>query len=188
MSLKIHAGIRRILIGGSAGSIAQVTELLRELVPENAPPLVLLVHLDGGEQQERLCQVVGEMIPFPCEVVQHGTRLEAGKLYTPHSNYHLLIEPETNTCRLFDDEPFSYAKPSIDLLFGSCVGPEAEHTAAILLSGANEDGARGISELHAEGGLCAVADPALSLFPTMPAAALRRQPALRVLNPVRLSA
>lgn len=186
MIYKIPAGIRRILIGGSAGSMEQVGRLLRDLRPDSTPPIVLLVHIEGGYQQTRLCEVVAQMLPFPCEVAQHGTQLEPGKLYTPHAHYHLLIEPDTNTCRLFDDEPFSYARPSIDLLFGSCVGQGAARTAAILLSGANEDGARGMQELHASGAFCAVADPALSLFPTMPAAALKRTPALHVLNPVRL--
>ncbi len=182
----VPAGVNRILIGGSAGSINQVSELLGELEPAKAPPIVLLIHLEGSAQQDRLCEVVSEMLDFSCHIARNGMRLEAGKLYTPLAEYHLLIEPETNTCRLFDDEPYSYSKPSIDLLFSSCVGPEARHTLAILLSGANKDGAQGLADLHAEGAFCAVADPELSLFPTMPASALRLSPGVRVLNPVSL--
>ncbi|MDX1452195.1 MAG: chemotaxis protein CheB [Oleiphilaceae bacterium] len=185
--LTVPKSMRRILVGGSAGSINQLKSLLGELKPAATPPIVLLVHLSSMTSHDRMCEVVSEMLNYPCAVAQHGTRLEAGKIYMPQASYHLLVEPVSNVCQFYDDDAYCFAKPSIDLLFSSCVGPEAAYTLAVLLSGANDDGATGLAGLHTAGALCAVADPDLSVFPKMPLSALERQPGLRVLNPVRLT-
>lgn len=187
-SLTIQASIDRILIGGSAGSFNQIITLLEGLPPETGPPVVLLLHMGAKDKNNKLCEVMSKMLTLSCHTARHGMHLEAGKLYVPCPDYHLLVNPHDNTLRLYDDDPYSFAKPSIDLLFSSCAGPEARHTMAILLSGANDDGAQGLASLYAEGATCAVADPELCQFPAMPLAALKREPELIRLNPLCLNA
>ena len=53
---------------------------------------------------------------------------------------------------------------------------------AILLSGANADGAKGLSLLAELGAECWVQDPAIAEYPTMPAAAMALSEKIKVLT------
>ena len=60
--------------------------------------------------------------------------------------------------------------------------------AAVLLSGANEDGAAGLALLRAHGALTAAQEPASASSPQMPRAAVALGAAQRVLEPADLKA
>jgi two-component system chemotaxis response regulator CheB len=51
----------------------------------------------------------------------------------------------------------------------------------VVLTGANEDGSRGLQCVDEFGGYCVVQDPGTAAVPTMPAAALKRVPRAAVL-------
>src|SRR5690606_12492503 len=86
--------------------------------------------------------------------------------------YHLLVETDA-TFSLSCDPPVLFSRPSIDVLFESCADAYAQRLAALVLTGANEDGARGLAQVRAQGGLTAVQDPAEAAHDTMPLAAVR---------------
>jgi two-component system chemotaxis response regulator CheB len=65
-----------------------------------------------------------------------------------------------------------FSRPSIDVLMESCADVYGPELAGIVLTGANEDGARGLATIKALGGLTAVQDPAEAAHATMPQAAL----------------
>ena len=58
------------------------------------------------------------------------------------------------------------------MLFESAADTYRDRLVAILLSGANEDGARGIASVKARGGLTIVQDPTSAESARMPAAAI----------------
>ena len=53
-----------------------------------------------------------------------------------------------------------YSRPSIDVLFESAADAYGKGTTAILLTGANADGARGLRAVKRQGGLAIVQNPA----------------------------
>ena len=67
-----------------------------------------------------------------------------------------------------------YSRPSIDYLFESAADTYEARLAAILLTGANQDGAQGIATVKQSGGVTIVQDPEEALVSTMPQAALDR--------------
>lgn len=65
-----------------------------------------------------------------------------------------------------------YSRPAIDYLFESAADAYGPRLAAMLLTGANQDGARGLAQVKRRGGLTVVQDPQEAQVATMPDAAL----------------
>jgi two-component system chemotaxis response regulator CheB len=65
-----------------------------------------------------------------------------------------------------------YSKPSIDVTFESAGDVYCDRCTAILLSGANQDGAEGLLKLRGCGALTIVQDPNDAEMPQMPDAAI----------------
>ena len=66
-----------------------------------------------------------------------------------------------------------FARPSIDVLFESAADVYGSRLIGIVLTGANDDGSRGLAAIKKRGGLAIVQDPASAEVATMPRAALQ---------------
>ncbi len=86
-----------------------------------------------------------------------------------------------NHLALSTDAPVNYARPSIDVLFESAADAYGDGVIGILLTGANEDGARGLAAIKARGGLTIAQDPATAEARTMPDAAIAANAVNKVL-------
>jgi len=62
-----------------------------------------------------------------------------------------------------------------------------KHCIAILLSGANQDGAEGLLNIKRHGGLTIVQSPESSLMSIMPQSAIDNGAAAQVLSPIEIS-
>jgi two-component system chemotaxis response regulator CheB len=91
-----------------------------------------------------------------------------------------LVEAD-NTLVLTVDEKVNYSRPSIDVLFESAADAFGGSAIGIILSGANNDGARGLQAIADAGGRALVEDPALATVSEMPRAALDLVPLATVL-------
>ncbi|GAA0854392.1 hypothetical protein GCM10009114_09950 [Aliiglaciecola litoralis] len=132
------------------------------------PPVVYACHMTQSEGVNRVRDALNSCLPIPVLVATPGVELAREHFYVSPAAYHLLLEDEGRVFRFFDDEPYLASKPSINLFFMSCCGHEARSTLAILLSGANTDGADGLHALNRSGACCAVADPEHCQFDIMP--------------------
>ncbi|HET8745794.1 MAG TPA: chemotaxis protein CheB [Ramlibacter sp.] len=159
-----------VAIGGSAGGVDALLTLLDGLPPLRAA-IVIVLHLPDW-QESRLVDVFGLRLAAPVREAQPHAPIEPGHIYFAPPGYHLLVEQD-RSFSLSCDAPVLFSRPSIDVLFESCAGAIGRRLAALLLTGANEDGAEGLASIQAAGGLCAVQDPDEAAHPTMPAAALR---------------
>ena len=83
---------------------------------------------------------------------------------------------------LSTDEPVQFSRPSIDVTFVSAADTYAERSVGVVLTGANDDGSRGLRRIADRGGLALVQSPESAESPTMPAAALRSVPDARALT------
>ncbi len=160
-----------VAIGASAGGVDALLVLLEALQPPLRAPVVIVLHLPEW-QESRLVDVFGLRLPVPVREAQPHAPIEPGHVYFAPAGYHLLVEQD-RSFSLSCDPPVLFSRPSIDVLFESCAEAVGARLAAILLTGANEDGAEGLARIRAGGGLCAVQDPDEAAHPTMPAAAVR---------------
>ena len=107
--------------------------------------------------------------------------LSAGMIHCAPAGYHLLLETD-GTLALSVDEKVNFTRPSIDLLFASAADAFGPALIGIVLTGANGDGARGLAEIAAAGGLVMVQSPRTAEWRVMPEAALHAAPQALVVD------
>lgn len=159
-----------IAIGGSAGSLKALDIILAALPEDFALPVFVVQHLhpsDDGSFAAHLARVARLRVVEPCD----KTRIEAGLVYAAPANYHLLVERQ-GSIGLSIDERVHWSRPSIDVLFESAAQVFGAGLAAVILSGANADGAEGLRAVKAAGGLGLALDPKRAESPAMPLAAI----------------
>jgi two-component system chemotaxis response regulator CheB len=76
----------------------------------------------------------------------------------------------------------NFARPSIDVLFESAAEAYRESLVGVILTGANKDGAAGLSAVAARGGVALVQRPEEAYAAQMPRAAIEACPSARVLG------
>ena len=108
--------------------------------------------------------------------------IQPNSIYLAPQNYHLLVEAD-RSFSLDYSELVNYSRPSIDVTFESLAGVYGSRVLVVLLSGANDDGARGMEAILSNGGQAIVQDPATADYAAMPQAALERNPTALVLSP-----
>ncbi len=108
-------------------------------------------------------------------------KINRGTIYIAPANYHVLIEASGNFALDVSDAVW-YSKPSIDITFESAAEAYGDKCMAILLSGANQDGAEGLLKLRNAGSLTIVQHPKDAEMPEMPTQALNLNAADYVLR------
>lgn len=166
MPTKVAAAV----IGGSAGAIDVLRTVLAALPPVISVPVVIVVHLPERSQHQ-LADLLNHGSPVPVKQAEDKEPIRAGQIYVAPSAYHLLVDP-TRTLALSVDAPVHYSRPAIDVLFESALDAYGAQLLGVLLSGASEDGAAGLHEVHAAGGVTIVQAPSSAEVAIMPRAAL----------------
>jgi two-component system chemotaxis response regulator CheB len=168
-----------VVIGGSAGALDTLSALLPEL-PRGWPlPIAIVVHLPRGAPSA-LPEVLGARTVLPVLEAEDKQPLAPGTIHVAPPGYHLLVDAGP-TLALDVAEPVHFSIPAIDVLLESAAATCGPRVAAVILSGASEDGARGLGAVRAAGGVAAVLAPEDAALDTMPRAALRRCPDAAVL-------
>jgi two-component system chemotaxis response regulator CheB len=86
------------------------------------------------------------------------------------ADYHLFVEP--GSFALSTEGPVRFSRPSVDLLFESAAESYGHDLVAIVLTGANDDGCRGVQAVKEAGGLTMAQDPSTAERPEMPQGAI----------------
>ncbi|MFQ5519164.1 MAG: chemotaxis protein CheB [Mariprofundus sp.] len=171
---KHFPNIDALVIGASAGGINALMRLLPQL-PENLPfPLFVVLH-QKATGAHYLCHLLSSACNIPIHDAEDKMRTEAGHLYVAPPDYHMLIE-SADSIALSLDEPVHCCRPSIDMLFESAADIFRSRLMGVIMTGMGCDGADGLLEIHQAGGICAVQDPGIAEFPSMPDAALIKVP------------
>lgn len=160
-----------IVIGTSLGGLAALRLLLHNLGSEFTTPIAIVQHRHRDSHGSILTflQRHTELI---LREVEDKDEIIPGYAYLAPADYHLLVEPSYFT--LSTDEPVCFARPSIDVLFESAADVYREQTVAVVLTGANQDGAAGAAAVKASGGIVIVQEPSTAESPVMPAATIAR--------------
>jgi two-component system, chemotaxis family, protein-glutamate methylesterase/glutaminase len=159
-----------IIIGGSAGSFQSVTSILAAL-PANFPmPVFLCLH---RLKHVRAGFVEALSIKSNLKVIEPSDKefIRQFKVYLAPANYHMYFELG-NFIALSTEAPINHSRPSIDISFASAAYTYKSKLIGIILSGANKDGAYGLSQIKDNGGLTIVQDPEECQVKTMTTAAI----------------
>lgn len=160
-----------VAIGASAGGIDALFTLLDGVPADLRAPIIAVLHLPE-DHESRLVEVFASRLAVPVEEAQPHAPVQGGKVYFAPPGYHLLVEADCSFS-LSCDAPVQFSRPSIDVLLESCAEAWGERLAGLVLTGANDDGARGLARIKALGGLTAVQAPQEAAHSAMPLAAIR---------------
>src|SRR4051794_15303747 len=160
-----------IVIGGSAGALEALLAIIPALPDALLAPIVIVIHLPTG-QPNLVPELLARSTRRPVLEIEDKMPLQSNTVYVAPPNYHVLIE-RGRTLALSVDEPVQFSRPSIDVLFESAADSCGARASGVLLSGANDDGARGLARIAQAGGRVVIQDPATAAHPVMPAAAVR---------------
>ncbi|WP_439878761.1 chemotaxis protein CheB [Pseudomonas prosekii] len=162
--------VEAIVIGASAGGVEALLNILGPLRPGFVLPIIVVLHLPE-ERRSHLAEVFSRRVSLPVLEAYDKTPVEAGTLYFAGPGYHLSVEQDRSFSLSLEDR-VHHSRPSIDYLFESAADVYGPALAAVLLTGANRDGASGLAQVKARGGLTVVQDPEEAQVATMPRAAL----------------
>jgi two-component system chemotaxis response regulator CheB len=162
-----------IVIGGSAGGIAALSEIVQAL-PRDFPAAVFVVlHVSKGTPS-LLGSVLDRLSMLPVRTALDGSPIEPGTITVAPSDQHMTLDGER--VRVAFGPLQNRSRPSVDVLFRSaalCCGPRV---VGVVLTGFLSDGAAGLREIKRQGGIAVVQDPDSAPFPDMPKNALRATP------------
>lgn len=159
-----------IVIGVSSGGMITLDKILRHLPSDFALSIIIVQH-QHPESDDFLARFLDARCSLTVKQADEKEIIMPGKIYIAPPNYHLLVE-EDKTLSLSTNKRVNFARPSIDVLFESAADAFGEKLVGIILTGANEDGSRGLKKIKESGGLTIVQDPDTAEVDTMPKAAI----------------
>ncbi|MBK5373180.1 chemotaxis protein CheB [Pseudomonas sp. TH08] len=165
--------VEAIVVGASAGGVEALLTLLAPLRAGFVLPIIVVLHLPE-ERRSQLAEVFSRRLDMPVHEAVDKQDIVGGTVYFATPGYHLSVEHDRSLSLSLEDR-VHYSRPSIDYLFESAADAYGPALAAVLLTGANHDGARGLAEVKRRGGLTIVQDPQEAQVATMPQAALNIQ-------------
>lgn len=160
-----------VVIGASAGAVQALSVILPALPVDFQLPIIIVVHIPSDKRS-----ILAELFQAKCKLevqeAEDKLPIRNGTIYFAPADYHLLIETD-KTLSLSSDEPVLFSRPSIDVLFESASDVYGPSLIAIVLSGANHDGASGLKTVVQAGGIALVQDPDTAFASAMPEAAIQ---------------
>ncbi len=161
---------RVVGLGGSAGGQAALEAFFRAMPPDSGMAFVVIMHL-SPEHESILAQVIQRWTAMPVAQVQGTTEIEPDHVY--------VIPPAKNLS--MEDGKLVLSNPArrprgkhvaVDLFFRTLADTHGPHSAAIVLSGGDGDGAIGIKRIKERGGLTITQDPTQAEQDSMPRASI----------------
>lgn len=155
-----------IVIGVSAGGMTALKTILFALPADFALPIIIVQHVNVHSDSiwitllDRGCKLL-------VKEAEEKETIEKGVVYIAPPNYHLLVEKD-QTFSLSIEQRVNYARPSIDVLFESAAEVYREKLIGIILTGANNDGSKGMKRIKEYGGLTIVQNPLTAESKEMP--------------------
>ncbi|MEV0827086.1 chemotaxis protein CheB [Nonomuraea rubra] len=172
------AGRDVVVVAASAGGVEPLRVLLSEL-PSDLPAAVLVVLHVPPQGSSVLANILDRAGPLKAAPAEDGETLRPGRVYVARPDFHLLLNE--GQVRLSRGPRHNGHRPAADPLFMSAALDAGARTAAVVLSGTLDDGAKGCEAVDRHGGAVAVQDPEECAFPGMPVAAMRAVPTARAL-------
>jgi two-component system chemotaxis response regulator CheB len=167
-----------LVIGASLGGLRALMELLA-LLPADFPLPIAIAQHRHSDSDDRLAGFLRRYSKLMVREAEDKQPIVAGSIYLAPADYHLLIEQ--GSLALSTEAPVLSARPSIDVLFQTAADAYASRVVGLILTGASDDGARGLARIHERGGLALVQDPLTAESAVMPLAAIAAVPASQVL-------
>ena len=161
----------------SAGGLKALREVVGGLRADLPAAVLVAQH---SHETTILPEILSSDTTMPVSLAASGVLLRPGHIYVCPAAQHVVVN--RNAALTVSSGPrVRFFRPSGDWLFESASATFGARIVAIVLSHAQDDGARGAVAVHKAGGTVIVQDPATCAYPEMPSAAIRAGAAGHVL-------
>lgn len=156
-------------VGASAGGLETFTELLKRIPANTGMAFVLIQHLDP-KHKSMLSELLGRATAMPV--------IEATDQLAVQPNHIYVIPPDTNlgilhgVLQLMPRGTERKQHLPIDYFMRSLAQDGGPHAIGVILSGTASDGALGLKDIKAEGGITLAQDPSTAKYDGMPRSAI----------------
>jgi two-component system CheB/CheR fusion protein len=170
-------------VGASAGGLDPLIAILKRLPDRPGLPIVVVQHL-SPHHKSLLSEVLQEATRMPVAQVSQDTKLEPDHVYVIPPDRFLALEG--GVLRLKPHPGVGSPHP-IDSSFRSLAKAAGPGAVGVVLSGTGSDGAVGLREIHAAGGITIVQIPESAEHDGMPRAAIATNVVDLVLRPEEIA-
>jgi two-component system chemotaxis response regulator CheB len=161
---------RMLVIGGSAGSLEAMLQFLPELKTDIHFAILIVLHRKS-DAESTLSNLLQSRTSLTVREIEDKEAIQTAVVYVAPANYHVLVEKNLSFS-LDVSEKINYSRPSIDVSLASVADAYGVAAAALLLSGANNDGTEGLKRIKESGGRVLIQLPSSAEVSYMPQQAL----------------
>jgi two-component system chemotaxis response regulator CheB len=159
-----------IVIGGSAGAIVPLIQLVQGF-PRDLPAAVFIVVHTSPNFPNTLPEILQRSGSLPVVHPEDGVPIELGRIYVAPPDHHMLVK--RNYIRVVFGPKENRFRPAIDPLFRTAAVAYKKQVVGVVLSGLLYDGTAGLIEIKERGGVAIVQDPKEAAVPCMPQSAIK---------------
>ncbi len=173
-----------VAIGFSSGGFPVVSDILAGLPDPCGAAVGVVAHMPPGSAA--FASVMASKTHVAVREAEDKLPITPGVVHTAPGGFHLLVEDRGHFA-LSLDHRVSHSRPSVTVLLESASAAFGPDLVAVILGGANDDGAAALPTVRRRGGRVLVQSPQSAMFPQMPLAAIDACVDIEVLPPVQLS-
>jgi two-component system, chemotaxis family, CheB/CheR fusion protein len=155
-------------VGASAGGLEALEQLFGAMPEDTGMAFVVVQHL-SPDFRSVMDELLGRRTKIPVLLVEDGMRVRRNRIYLIPPKKEMIISG--GHLLLSDKGASGELTLPVDIFFRSLAQDVAHRAIGIVLSGAGSDGARGIRDIHAAGGLVLCQDEESATFDGMPRSA-----------------
>jgi two-component system CheB/CheR fusion protein len=156
-------------VGASAGGLEAFSQLLRSLPVDGGLAVVFVQHL-APQHDSALVSLLAGQTGMPVVQAAEGMRVEANHVYVIPPNVHMEMRGEDLHLTPRPEDRSKYTP--IDAFLISLADAVRERAIAVILSGTASDGAIGLRDVKAAGGITIAQTPESAKYDGMPRAAV----------------
>ena len=161
-----------VALGCSWGGLHALSVVLDGLPADLDAAVIVVQHRMHGPSE--LASLLSLHTAWSVCEAEDKEELSPNRVFLAPPGYHLLVDGRRFA--LSTEAPENNSRPSVDVLFHSMAEALGEDAIAVVLTGANADGAAGLREVVRRGGAAIVQDPGTAEKRAMPEAAIEAVP------------
>jgi len=159
-----------IVIGASAGGIAALQRIVRDLPEDLNAAIFVVVHLSPWHQSH-LTQILDRGGRLPAFEVRGAETIAPSRIYVAPPNVHIVLDD--SAVDIWHGPKENLHRPAINPLFRSAAVRYGPRVIGLVLSGVLDDGSAGLWWVKRHGGVTVVQDPRTAEHPDMPRNAIQ---------------
>jgi len=155
-----------VVIGAALGGLTAIAKIASTW--PRTMPVAVLISLSTKDQPARsVLQIIESYAHLKVSLAVDGEEIKPAHIYVSPPDKHLAVG-RSGVVRIDEPGLFDSVRPSVNRLFSSAAAVYGPRVIGIILSGNQYDGAQGMRDIEAAGGVSIVQDPDDAIASRMP--------------------